>query len=186
MNFKPTSVNLKGTHAFLTPSSPAWVNYTDDKLDRVWYTTMASKRGTELHDFASQAIRLGVLLPDTTKTLNAYVNDSIRFGLTPEQLLFYSPNCYGHADSIGFKRNKLRVHDLKTGVAEASPTQLEIYAAIFCLEYRFRPIDIEIELRIYQNDSVKVFDPGPDAIFHIMDRIVSFDKRIESLKAEVA
>lgn len=184
MNFKTISANLKGTHAFLSPSSPAWVNYSDDKLDRVWHTTMAAKHGSDLHDLASQAIRLGVRLPDTSKSLNAYVNDAIGFGLTPEQEVFYSPNCYGHADAIGFRANLLRIHDLKTGVTEASFTQLEVYAALFCLEYRFKPNEIGIELRIYQNDMVKILDPDPDKLFHIMDRIITFDKRINALKEE--
>lgn len=186
MNFNKGSTNLQGTHAFLSPSSYAWVNYSDDKLDRVWFTAMAAKRGTELHAFAGQAIRLRVRLPDTVNTLNNYVNDAIGFKMTPEQQLFYSPNCYGHADAIGFNNNRLRIHDLKTGIIEASPHQLEIYAALFCLEYRFKPNDILIELRIYQNNEVRIYDPDPDCIFHIMDRIVSFDKRIESLKAEVS
>lgn len=185
MNFNKSLPNLQGTHSFLSPSSYSWINYTDDKLDRVWFTAMAAKRGTELHAFASQAIRLRIRLPDEPKTLNNYVNDAIGFKMTPEQLLFYSSNCYGHADAIGFSNNCLRIHDLKTGITEASPHQLEVYAALFCLEYRFKPNDIIIQLRIYQDD-VRIYDADPDVIFHIMDRIISFDKRIESLKAEVA
>jgi hypothetical protein len=186
MDFNKGLTNLVGTHSFLSPSSPAWINYSEDKLDRVFFTAMAAKRGTELHAFAAQAIKLGIRLPDTSKTLNCFVNDAIGFRMTPEQLVFYSVNCYGHADALGFNNHILRVHDLKTGVNEVSPTQLEIYAALFCLEYRFKPNEITTELRIYQNDEVKIFEADPDSIFHIMDRIVSCDKRIESLKAEIA
>jgi Protein of unknown function (DUF2800) len=104
--------------------------------------------------------------------------------MTSEQILFYSDNCYGTADAIGFRKNLLRIHDLKTGLNDASPTQLEIYAALFCMEYRFKPTEIGIELRIYQNDDVRVYTPEPDVIFHIMDRIVTFDKRITAHRME--
>ena len=60
--------------------------------------------------------------------------------------------------------------------------QLEIYAAIFCLEYGYKPGDIEIELRIYQNDEVLVHNPTADDILPIMDRIITADKIIESMK----
>lgn len=184
MNFNRHS-NLLGAHAFLSPSNSAWVNYEEDKLDRVFFANMAARRGTELHAFANEAIRLGIKLPESALTLNQYVNDAIGYKLTPEQVLFYSENCYGTADAIGFRNNTLRVHDLKTGVTEVSPRQLEVYAALFCLEYRFKPIEIKVELRIYQNDDVKAYEADPDDIFHIMDKIITFDKRIKFLKEEV-
>lgn len=184
MNFNQHS-RLAGTHAFLAPSKPAWVNYDPDKFDRVWYTSQEAKRGTELHAFAHEAIRLGIRLPDNGSTLSCYVNDGIGFRMTTEQVLYYSDNCYGHADTILFRNRKLRVHDLKNGVTEASFKQLEIYVALFCLEYRERPFDITTELRIYQNDQVKILVPDPDEIFHIMDRIVMFDRRIKELREEV-
>lgn len=184
MNFTLRSQNLAGTHAFLSPSKPSWVNYEDDKLDRVFYAHQEAKRGTELHAFAHEAIRLGQRLLDVPKTINMYVNDGIGYRMTSEQLLFYSMNCYGHADTISFRNNKLRIHDLKTGVTAASMMQLLIYVALFCLEYNFKPMDIEIELRIYQNDEVKVYVPTPDEIFHIIDRIITFDKRINYLRSE--
>lgn len=146
---------------------------------------MAAQRGTELHTLAHQLIRLGVKLPANKKTLNMYVNDAIGHRLTPEQILHYSDNCYGTADAIGFRRNRLRVHDLKTGLNEASMHQLEVYVALFCLEYRFKPFEIETELRIYQNDEVVVSEPDPDEIMHIMDKIITFDRRISELRMEV-
>lgn len=181
-----SSINrsLIGTHAFLSPSNHAWVNYDEDKLDRVFYASMAARRGTEMHELGYQLIRLRVRLPDTPSTLNQYVNDAIGFGMTPEQLLYYSDNCYGHADCVGFRNNTLRIHDLKTGVIEAPFRQLEIYAALFCLEYRFKPNQIKMELRIYQNDEVKVNVPDIDDIFHIMDRIVTHDKRLTANRLE--
>jgi len=147
---------------------------------------MAAKRGSELHAFAKEAIRLGIRLPTAKKTLNLYVNDAIGYQMVPEQVLYYSPNCYGTSDAIGYKvRQKLlRIHDLKTGVTEASVHQLEVYAAIFCLEYRMLPTGIRMEFRIYQQDQIKIYDGDPDVITHIMDRIVTFNKRIDAMRLE--
>lgn len=177
---------LEGRHAFLAPSKPAWLKYDDDKLDRVFYTSEAAKRGTALHDLAAQLISLGQPLPRTQKTLNMFVNDALGYRMQPEQRLFFSENCFGQADAIGFRNNLLRVHDLKTGVTQTSMTQLEVYAALFCLEYRFRPFDIEMELRIYQNDDMKAMVPDPGTIFNIMEDIKHKDIRIELLKEEVS
>ena len=102
--------------------------------------------------------------------------------MTCEQMLFYSPNCFGTADSISFRRNKLRIHDLKTGVTATSEKQLEIYAALFCLEYSIDPFSIEMELRIYQRDEIRVFEPDPNVILNIMELIVDFDNQIEAIK----
>jgi hypothetical protein len=146
MNFN-THSNLVGRHAFLSPSNYHWINYDEDKLDRVFFMQLAAQRGVELHSLGHQLIRLGVKLPTTRKTLNMYVNDAIGYRMTPEQSLYYSDNCFGTADAIGFRANRLRIHDLKTGLTEASMHQLEVYAALFCLEYRFKPFEIAIELR---------------------------------------
>jgi hypothetical protein len=179
-----THSSLAGSHALLSPSTSSWVNYDEHKLDARIIASFAAQRGTELHELAQRMIRLGVKLPDTTETLNAYVNDAIGFRMVPEQMLFYSRNCYGQTDAIGFKKNKLRIHDLKTGINAAKITQLEIYAALFCLEYGVRPLDIEMELRIYQNDEVRIYKGDPMVIVNIMDRIVVFDRRIEELRTE--
>ena len=160
------------------------MNYDEDKMQRVFFASEAAKRGTELHALAHQLIHLGVKLPEIEKTLNLYVNDAIGYRMTSEQILYYSDNCFGTADTCGFKRNKLRIHDLKNGVTRPSMEQLKIYAALFCLEYRFRPMDIEIELRIYQGDKVQVLVPEVDDIFHIMDKIITLDKRINALRME--
>jgi len=178
-------LNLAGMHAFLSPSSYHWLNYDDDKLDRVFYTNVQAQRGTELHTLAHDLIRLGVKLPEDQKTLSRYVNDAIGYRMTPELTLYYSDNCYGHADALGYRNDKLRIHDLKTGVTPTTEHQLEIYAALFCLEYKFRPFDMEIELRIYQSDEVRVYEADLDVIFHIMEKIKYFDKRLNALRAEV-
>lgn len=175
-----------GLHAFLSASDYHWVNYTEDKLDRVFHTKMTAKRGTELHKLAHDLIRLGVRLPDNGTTLSLYVNDAIGYRMVSEQMLMVSENCFGTPDSISFRDKLLRIHDLKNGVNEASMMQPKVYAAMFCLEYNFRPNDIEMELRIYQNDMVRVEVADPDEIFHIIDRIIVFDRRINELRKEAA
>lgn len=176
-------IAVAGMHAFLSPSGYHWLNYDEDKLIKTFTTKKAAQRGTELHEFAAEAIRLGVNLSDNGQTLNQYVNDAIGFRMTPEQPLFYSVNCFGTADAISFYKNKLRIHDLKTGVTPASELQLYIYAALFCLEYGYRPAEIEYELRIYQEGEVRIYEPSADDIAHIMDRIMSSDRIITELQA---
>jgi hypothetical protein len=175
---------LVGQHAFLSASSSAWVNYNDEKLDQTYISRLAAARGTELHEFACNAIRLGIKLPSSKKTLNMYVNDAIGFRMTPEQPLYYSPYAFGTPDAIGFRRNKLRIHDLKTGIIEKDERQLVVYAAYFCLEYKYQPQDLDIELRIYQNDQVREYVGDPEAITYIMTKIQRFDKRIEAIRME--
>jgi hypothetical protein len=174
--------DIAGLHAFLSASKHHWINYDLDKLTETYGNAQAARRGTELHAFAHHAIALGIKLPRSAKTLNSYVNDAIGYRMATEQILFYSGNCYGTADSICFNRNLLRIHDLKTGVIPGSIHQLEIYAALFCLEYAAKPGEIEIELRIYQNDEVIAVAPNVDDIAHIMSKIIVFDQHIENLK----
>jgi len=176
---------LKGLHAFLGASNYHWINYTDDKLKTVYQNDIARKRGTELHDLAERLIKLKVKLPRSTKTLNRYVNDAIGFQMTPEQILYYSDNCFGTADTISFKNNILRIHDLKTGANQASIVQLRIYAALFCMEYSYDPNDIDqIILRIYQNDDIVEEIAEPTTILYIIDKIKKFDQIIENMKLE--
>jgi hypothetical protein len=130
------------------------------------------------------AIRLGQKMPKNTKTINAYVNDAIGHRMSPEVILFYSPNCFGTADAIGFRNDRLRVFDLKTGITPTSFNQLYVYAALFCLEYDMKPMQIETELRIYQNDEVKMLPGDPDFITHVMARIVYFDRKINEIRAD--
>jgi len=181
MNFNAHSA-IAGQHAFLSPSNYHWINYDEHKLQVRWIAARAAARGTALHALAHQAIRLGVKLSKADKTLSMYVTDGIGYKMNVEQPLYYSDNCFGTADCISFRRNTLRIHDLKTGIIQTSEHQLEVYAALFCLEYNISPFDIEIELRIYQNDDVRVYTPLPETIYNIMETIVEFDKRIEQFK----
>lgn len=174
----------EGEHAFLGASNYHWINYDEEKLEAVYRNMQAKERGTLLHDFARRCISLGQKLPRSHQTLNMYVNDAIGFHMQPEQVLFYSPNCFGTADTISFSKDYLRIHDLKTGVSPASFHQLEIYAALFCLEYKIKPRDIGIELRIYKDDDVLIGSPAAEDILPIMDKIIIFDKQIEKIKLE--
>lgn len=183
MNFNQ-HFNLAGRHAFLGASKYHWVNYDDEKLVDTYSKFLAVQRGTELHDIAAKLIKLGLKQPKSKKTFNMYVNDAIGFKMTPEQVLYYSDNCFGTADSISFRNGLLRIHDLKTGVTPAHMEQLMIYAALFCLEYKMKPSEIEMELRIYQSDEVVVHNPEVDEIVPIMDKIVTFDKILTRIKSE--
>lgn len=183
MNFNKHS-NLLGTHAFLSASKYHWINYSDDKLVTTYKNHLARIRGDRLHDFARECIELGVKLPRSKKTLNMYVNDAIGFKMTPEQPLYFSDNCYGTADAVSFRKNLLRIHDLKTGVTQTKMEQLEVYAALFCLEYEKDPNDIQIELRIYQLDDIWIEDPNKEDILYIMEKIKEFDRFIEQIKTQ--
>lgn len=183
MNFNK-HYSLEGKHAFLGASKYHWINYDADKLVDSYTKFQATLNGTILHDFACQCITLGQKLPKSQKTLNMYVNDAIGFKMKPEQVLYYSDNCFGTADAIIFRNNLLRIHDLKTGVTRAHIEQLEIYAALFCLEYNKKPSDIDMELRIYQNNEIIVHNPTVEDILPIMDKIITFDKIIDKMKIE--
>ena len=183
MNFNK-HLNLEGQHAFLGASKYHWINYDENKVAESYSRFLATQKGTQLHEFAAQCIRLGQKLPRSHKTLNSYVNDAIGYKMIPEQILFYSDNCFGTADAIAFRNGLLRIHDLKTGVIPAHMEQLEVYAALFCLEYKIKPADIEIELRLYQSDDILVGNPTVEDIAPIMDKIITFDRIINKIKEQ--
>lgn len=174
--------NLRDKHAFLSPSTYSWLNYDDQKLEARFHAAMAARRGSDIHAFAHEAIRLGLKLSRANQALSTYVNDAISYKMSCEQILYYSDNCFGTADTISFRRNKLRISDLKTGITRTSEKQLEVYAALFCLEYGIDPFEIDVELRIYQRDEIRVFEPTPEAILHIMDKIIDFDLQLKAIK----
>ena len=186
MNFRRHS-ELRGQHAFLSASQYHWINYDEEKLVSRYENMLAAQRGTELHEIAQKLITHGIKQRRTNETFNMYVNDAIGFRMTPEVILFYSPNCYGTADAISFSEKKrfLRIHDLKTGETPASMNQLKIYVALFCLEYGYKPFDIGCEMRIYQLNEITAEEHDPDEIAHIQDKIITFDKRIEMIKQEM-
>ena len=175
MNWNEHS-NLKNTHAVMSASQPFWLNDDDEKFIERFNNYEAALRGTKLHEAAAKDILLGeeygILRPANGRTYETYVNDAIKYRMRPEQVLFYSQWAYGTADAISYRRNLLRIHDLKTGKTPAKIEQLYIYAALFCLEYNYKPGKVKMELRIYQNDQVGVWNPTAEDILPIMDLIV--------------
>lgn len=174
--------DLEGKHACLSPSNYHWLNYSDEKFDIVFKNQLAKERGIKLHELACQCIRMGVKLKDAD-TIGLYVNDAIDLHMIPEQILYYSENCFGTADTIFYEPNILRIHDLKTGENKAYIRQLEIYAALFFLEYPQISVDnTDVELRIYQNNQPWIHRPKKSVIWDIMQNIIAKDQRIRELK----
>jgi len=179
MNFAKHS-NLEGLHAPFSPSKSSWLRYDEEKALTVYRNMQAKEIGSRLHAWAKETIDLGIKQPRSKKTLYAYVNDAIGFKMSAEVVLYYSDYFFGTADSICFRNNFLRIHDLKTGKHEASMEQLEIYAALFCLEYRVKPNELDgCELRLYQSDEVICHVPDPKDILAIMNKIVQLNKALE-------
>ena len=176
--------NLEGLHAPFSPSQSSWLRYDDAKALDVFANKKAAEMGSRLHKWAKDTIDLGIKQPRSKKTIYAYVNDAIGFRMSTEVVLFYSPRFFGTADTISFKNGKLRIHDLKTGKTPVHMEQLMIYAALFCLEYKIKPHDIEMELRIYQNDDCDICEPDPNDIQEIMNHIVHLDKLLENAERE--
>lgn len=176
---------LEGKHAPFSASKYHWINYSPEKLSDTFYKMLAVQRGTELHEFAASAIRLGQKLQRSKKTLNMYVNDAIGYKMTPEQVLYYSDNFFGTADTICYRNDILRIHDLKTGISPTHIEQLIVYAALFCLEYKIKPSEIrDIELRIYQSNEILVHHPSDEEVVRVMDKIITFDNIINNIKEQ--
>lgn len=185
--------NLSGLHAPFTASQSAWIRYDDDKAREVYERKKSAELGTRLHAWAKETIDLGIKQPKSKKTLYEYVNDAIGFKMSTEVILFYSDRFFGTADAICFRedrktgRNVLRIHDLKTGVVgdpDKHFEQLKVYAALFCLEYKFRPDEIDIVLGVYKKDEVAFCEPDPEDIVYIMNRIIHLDKLLIKIDNE--
>ena len=183
MNFNK-HLKLEGLHAPFSASQSSWLRYDDDKVMEVYINKKAAQLGTKLHAWAKDTIDLGIKQPRSKKTIYAYVNDAIGFKMDTEVVLYYSERFFGTADAICFRNNFLRIHDLKTGKTPVHMEQLEVYAALFCLEYKVKPGEINMELRIYQNDEVIVHTPTAEDILPIMDKIVHLNKLLERLDEE--
>lgn len=183
---------LQGLHAPFSASQSHWLRYDDEKVAEVYLNKKAAAIGSRLHEWAKDTIDLG-LKQDTRKktTLNMYINDAIGFKMSTEVVLFYSERFFGTADAICFRnekgKNTLRIHDLKTGKTgkiEDHIEQLEVYAALFCLEYKFKPGEIDMELRVYKNDQVLVHKPTAEDILPVMDKIIHLDKLLQKIDEE--
>ena len=179
MNFNQ-HFRLNGLHAPFSPSQPSWLNYTDEKALDVYSNKKAAEMGTRLHNWAKETIDLGIRQPRSKKTIYAYVNDAIGFRMDTEVVLYYSDRFFGTADAISFKNNFLRIHDLKTGISPVHIEQPLVYAALFCLEYKIKPSDIKIELRIYQNDEIQIYEPEEGEVEEVMNKIVHLDELLSS------
>ena len=198
---------LEGNHAILSPSGYSWLNYkNEEEFFRRFKAAYAQAIGTSIHGLAKELIENKIRLSKGDKkiallhliedgiprsiiepddwydTLIAYVNDAIGFRMTPEVPLLYSPNAFGTTDTISFRENVLRIHDLKTGVTPAKMDQLILYAAYFCLEYKVKPKEIETHLRIYQSHEVLILDPEPEDILDAMDQTILADKVIAKFR----
>lgn len=192
----------------LGASQHAWLNYDEDKLFLAYKRIYAQAIGTWTHDYARRFIKYGQPAKTGDKTgllihlldnhipanvidinklfdtWRLYVNDSVRNRMRPEQVLYFSKNAFGTADAISFKKEKLKIFDLKTGDRKATMEQLYIYAALFCLEYEYAPGEIEIETRIYQFGDYIVEYPTASDILPIMDQIETFDRLLDHFKEE--
>lgn len=201
--------NLKGKHAMLAPSQPHWLRYSEDQLFQRYANQYAQTMGTLLHELAETLIENNLKLKKSDKLVvlahllkngiprnvidmdriynnfMTYVNDAIGFKLTPEQILYYSDYCFGTADAISFRNNFLRIHDYKSGSIPAKMEQLMVYAALFCLEYKVKPGEIETELRIYQNDEILHHEPTAEELVPVMDSIIQHSKFMEQLEEGV-
>lgn len=213
MNFNK-HYDKEGQHAIFSASSWRWLNDDNESLLKRLCANYAQSVGTILHAIAYKHIKYlikmnkydkknvilellangipGVVIDmmdmDTVfENLMAYVNDGVGFKMHPEVLLYYSDNFFGTTDAIHYNENTrfLRIHDYKSGVTPAHMEQLEIYAALFCLEYRIKPSELNgAELRIYQSKEVLYHNPEPDDIFAIAEKIVSFEKFLNQLRQE--
>lgn len=179
--------DLEGRHAFLSASKYAWLRYDDDKLRETYNKAMNAQLGTQLHDYAHMAIKLGRKQPNNGETLNMYINDCIGWRMRSEVVLAYSEHIFGTVDAIRFDtipklpdyvewidlgfKNLLRISDLKNGISPTKMDQLLIYACIFFLEYGVDPATTLVELRIYQNDDVELLVPSTVDLLEIMDHI---------------
>lgn len=179
---------LEGLHAPFSASQSHWLRYDDDKAVEIYMNKKAAEMGTRLHEWAKTTIDLGIKQPRSRKTIYNYVNDAIGYRMSTEVVLFYSEYFFGTADAISFRNNTLRIHDLKTGSVgkiESHIEQLEVYAALFCLEYKIKPGDIKMELRVYKNDEVLVHEPTAEDILPIMDKITHLNKILQKFNEEV-
>ena len=189
MNFNKHS-ELDGKHAILSPSKPYWLNYSQEQIANYLRAQRAAQEGTELHEIAASLIQKGLKLRGSTQTLAAYVNDAIGYGMTPEVALKYSDVCFGHADAVDFSRGVLRIHDLKTGSGPVHMEQLEIYAALFLLEYEralgVNPLNTKVNLRIYQNDDIQEYAPDKDRMEALIYGIKERDAWVQdSMREEI-
>lgn len=177
-----SKIILPGSHAIFSPSAYHWLNYDTNRAVEYVRDSRAKERGTRLHAFACDAIKLRQTLGGKT-TVSMYVNDCIKYGMDPEVQLYYSPNFFGTTDAITIDRGKLRISDLKTGTkVTPSMKQLLIYDALYCYDYGVDPRDIDHELRIYFKDERILEKPKASDIMMVMDKMRELNSAIEEME----
>lgn len=202
---------IPGSHAILGGSTYNWLNYDEDKLYSILQSRKANEIGTLLHELAAKLItnKITVTKAEARKMIllylldnniprtfvdpnkyvdnfTVYVKDCIGFDMRPEQVLKYSEYAFGTTDAINFneKKSQLKIFDYKSGTTQPSMHQLEIYAALFFLEYHIKPKDVKTELRIYWQDQIIVGEPTPSDIVPIMDKAIQLDAFIQKINKE--
>jgi hypothetical protein len=212
MNFNK-HFHQEGKHALLSASSWRWLNDDSDSLVKRIKSQYSTTIGTVLHNIAYKHIKYRIKMnrydkknvmlellssgipgfvvdaldfDDVFENLMNYVNDGVGFKLSPEVVLYYSDNFFGTADSIAYSERDrfLRIHDYKSGSTPAHMEQLLIYAALFSLEYRFKPTEFETELRIYQSGEIIFDNPTADEITTVANKIIEHDKFLTTMKEE--
>lgn len=175
---------LEGHHATISASQYHWLGYTPEKMKAVFLNEKRKAEGTRLHAVASENIKLGIKVAPLKKAINQFINDAIGFKMHSEVVLFHSFNAFGTADAISFRDGELRIHDLKTGVSKPSFNQLNIYAALFCLEYDIDPNKINIVTRLYQGNGFTEQTPDGNEIIDVMNQIELMDITIKETSEE--
>ena len=175
---------LEGRHAQIGASSYHWLNYSPEKMRSTYLNEQRRLEGTRIHAFVSEAIKLGIKAANLKKAVNMFINDAIGFKMHSEVVLMYSYNSFGTSDAISFRDNLLRIHDLKTGLGKPSFNQLNIYAALFCLEYHQDPSKIDIVERLYQGNGFTEYIPEPGEIAAVMDQLVLMDTTVGQVADE--
>ncbi|MFT8426430.1 hypothetical protein [Liquorilactobacillus hordei] len=175
--------DLINRHAFLGASQHAWLNYDTNKLKQSYFNNLKKQEGTELHALASDCIKHRIKVAHFKKAFYLFVNDAIGFNMRSEQLLYYSPFIFGTADAILYDNGVLRIHDLKTGAIPVNKfSQLDIYSALFCLEYNVDPYKTTFVERLYQFNAFNEFLPSQDDISGIMHKIKEFNKVLSEME----
>lgn len=174
--------NLKGTHATFSGSNWHWITKSDEEIFTYIENLRAKQIGTELHELAENIIKHKIKVANIKSTFYMYCRDAVGFRMEPEVCVYYSDNFYGFADSLLYDEKKriLRIFDLKTGKNVAHMEQLYVYAAFFCLEHNINPYDIQCELRIYQNNEVRIEEGDPDTILTFMEKTRHIQRLLES------